>query len=42
MLITGWIAYNFVLSNCIINKGVWLIKLGIVHVNYKFCIMYFC
>ena len=23
-LITGGVAYNFVFSNCIINKGVWL------------------
>ena len=26
-LITGGVAYNFELSNCVINKGVWLIKL---------------
>ena len=41
-LITGGIAYNFVFSNCIINKGVWLIKLCIVHVNQKLCAMHCC
>ena len=42
-LVTGRVAYNFVISNCIINnKGVWLIKLCIVHVKYKFYVMHCC
>ena len=41
-LITGGVAYNFVFSNCIMNKGVWFIKLCIMHVNQKFCAMHCC